>query len=154
MAMKKGLKKLYDDSEALESRLFSIPIDKYTSSKQMDEAGKIRIKLRDLDKAIKKMGGLGNSYGEFKDGGTVKQMKDGGLMEAIDKVKAQEMSSGGEPVPAKFKGFSKLPEKVQVKMNPDLATKFEFGGDVKGKKGRMMCRGMGIARKNKGFKIT
>ena len=80
--------------------------------------------------------------------------KDGGLMEAIDKVKAQEMSSGGEPVPAKFKGFSKLPEKVQEKMNPDLATKFEFGGDVKGKKGRMMCRGMGIARKNKGFKIT
>lgn len=80
--------------------------------------------------------------------------KDGGLMEAIDKVKAQEMSGGGEPVPAKFKGFSKLPEKVQEKMNPDLATKFEFGGDVKGKKGRMMCRGMGIARKNKGFKIT
>ena len=57
-------------------------------------------------------------------------------------------------VPNKFKGFSKLPEKVQEKMNPDLATKFEFGGDVKGKKGRMMCRGMGIARKNKGFKIT
>ena len=80
--------------------------------------------------------------------------KDGGLMEAIDKVKAQEMSGGGEPVPPKFKGFSKLPEKVQEKMNPDLATKFEFGGDVKGKKGRMMCRGMGIARKNKGFKIT
>ena len=80
--------------------------------------------------------------------------KDGGLMEAIDKVKAQEMSGGGEPVPPKFKGFSKLPEEVQEKMDPKLATKFEFGGDVKGKKGRMMCRGMGIARKNKGFKIT
>ena len=80
--------------------------------------------------------------------------KDGGLMEAIDKVKAQGMELGGEPVPAKFKGFSKLPEEVQEKMDPKLATKFEFGGDVKGKKGRMMCRGMGIARKNKGFKIT
>jgi len=80
--------------------------------------------------------------------------KDGGLMEAIDKVKAQGMELGGEPVPAKFKGFSKLPEEVQEKIDPKLATKFEFGGDVKGKKGRMMCRGMGIARKNKGFKIT
>ena len=84
----------------------------------------------------------------------VRGMKDGGLMEAIDKVKAQEMSGGGEPVPPKFKGFSKLPEKVQQKIDPKLATKYEFGGDVKGKKGRMMCRGMGIARKNKGFKIT
>ena len=80
--------------------------------------------------------------------------KDGGLMEAIDKVKAQGMELGGEPVPAKFKGFSKLPEEVQEKIDPKLATKFELGGDVKGKKGRMMCRGMGIARKNKGFKIT
>ena len=84
----------------------------------------------------------------------VKKKKDGGLMEAIDKVKAQEMSVGGEPVPPKFKGFSKLPEEVQETMDPKLATKFELGGDVKGKKGRMMCRGMGIARKNKGFKIT
>lgn len=236
MAMKKGLKKLYDDSEALESRLFSIPIDKYTSSKQMDEAGKIRIKLRDLDKAIKKMGGLGNSYGEFKDGGTVKQMKDGGLMEAIDKVKAAEptkmreggqapkrgrampsmrdsgdemietmspftgvlskgdqlrnvdgktmvvkkvpnpnfigkgmpisdadramirniigarkMENGGQAVPKKFKGFSKLPEDVQMQMDPNLAKKFRFGGKVGGKQ---MCRGMGIARKSGGFKIT
>jgi len=57
-------------------------------------------------------------------------------------------------MPPKFKGFSKLPEKVQQKIDPKLATKYEFGGDVKGKKGRMMCRGMGIARKNKGFKIT
>ena len=80
--------------------------------------------------------------------------KDGGLMEAIEKVKAQGMELGGEAVPSKFKGFSKLPEEVQEKMDPKLATKFEFGGDVKGKKGRMMCRGMGIARKNKGFKIT
>jgi hypothetical protein len=86
--MKKGLKKLYDDSEALESRLFSIPMDKYTSSGQMDEAGKIKIKLRNLDKAIKKMGGYGNTYDDYKDGGAVKKMKMGG--------KVQKMNMGGQ----------------------------------------------------------
>ena len=74
--------------------------------------------------------------------------------EDIFKKKVKKMQGGGEPVPPKFKGFSKLPEEVQEKINPKLATKFEFGGDVKGKKGRMMCRDMGITRKNKGFKIT
>ena len=86
--MKKGLKKLYDDSEALESRLFAIPMDKYTSSGQMDEAGKIKIKLRNLDKAIKKMGGYGNTYDDYKDGGAVKKMKMGG--------KVQKMNMGGQ----------------------------------------------------------
>ena len=142
--MKKGLKKLYDDSEALESRLFSIPMDKYTSSGQMDEAGKIRIKLRDLDKAIKKMGGLGNSYEDFKDGGAVKKMK-----------------LGGEAVPSKFKGFSKLPEGVQEKINPKLASTYEKGGKVekyggggKVKGGKMSCRGMGAAIKGGGYTIS
>ena len=115
---------------------------------KVDKDGKIRQtgkkRLKDGTISVQPEGGI-----KF-----IPNKKDGGLMEAIDKVKAQEMSGGGEPVPPKFKGFSKLPEKVQEKMNPDLATKFEFGGDVKGKKGRMMCRGMGIARKNKGFKIT
>ena len=46
---------------------------------------------------------------------------------------------GGEAVPAKFKGFSKLPEKVQQKMDPDLAEKYEKGGAVGS------CRGMGAA---------
>ena len=46
---------------------------------------------------------------------------------------------GGEAVPAKFKGFSKLPEKVQQKMDPDLAQKYEKGGAVGS------CRGMGAA---------
>jgi len=46
---------------------------------------------------------------------------------------------GGEAVPAKFKGFSKLPEKVQQKMDPDLAQKYEKGGAVGN------CRGMGAA---------
>ncbi len=102
MAMKKGLKKLYDDSEALENRLFSIPMDKYTTSGQMDEAGKIRIKLRNLDKAIKKMGGLGNSYEDFKDGGAVKKMKFGG--EVMDTTKAMPvgMMDGGKVKPMKM----------------------------------------------------
>ena len=49
------------------------------------------------------------------------------------------MEDGGEAVPAKFKGFSKLPEKVQQKMDPDLAEKYEKGGAVGS------CRGMGAA---------
>lgn len=49
------------------------------------------------------------------------------------------MEDGGEAVPAKFKGFSKLPEKVQQKMDPDLAQKYETGGAVGS------CRGMGAA---------
>lgn len=80
-------------------------------------------------------------------------MKDGGLAQAIEKVKAKEMKLGGEAVPAKFKGFSKLPESVQEQMNPDLAERFEFGGDVKGKKGKNVCRGRGIARPGTGFTI-
>ena len=82
---------------------------------------------------------------------TITMAKDGGLMEAIEKVKAKKMEAGGE-VPAKFKGFSKLPEPVQEKMDPTLAKKFGMGGDVKGK-GKMMCRGRGAAIKGGGFSI-
>jgi len=129
---------------------------------------------------------------------TVKGKKDGGLMKAIEKVKAKEMErggeagkggdlirvmkeleimerpdkekakfagrrnmlkkligkkEGGEAVPPKFKGFSKLPESVQQKMNPELAEKFGMGGDVKGKKSGNICRGRGIARPGTGFTI-
>ena len=75
------------------------------------------------------------------------------LNEAIAKVKAKGMQGGGEAVPPKFKGFSKLPESVQQKMNPDLAEKFGMGGDVKAKKSGNICRGRGIARPGTGFKI-
>lgn len=37
---------------------------------------------------------------------------------------------GGAAVPNQFKGFSKLPEEVQMKMNPDLARKYQQGGSV------------------------
>ena len=80
-------------------------------------------------------------------------MKDGGLAEAIEKVKAKEMETGGEAVPKKFKGFSKLPEAVQEKMDPTLAKKFEDGGPVKMGSGGGVCRGMGIARAGGKFKL-
>jgi hypothetical protein len=115
--------------------------------------------------------------------------KDGGLAEAIEKVKAKEMKDGGgvkmgpkipakikdpvkvkpipkkiikklvgfkeggEAVPAKFKGFSKLPEEVQKKMDPALAERFEDGGPVKMGAGGGVCKGMGIARAGGKFKV-
>ena len=67
----------------------------------------------------------------------VKKNKGGGLNAAIDRVKrVQGMEEGGE-VPKKFKGFSKLPEAVQQKMDPVAASKYEDGGEV--------VRGMGRA---------
>jgi len=50
------------------------------------------------------------------------------------------MKEGGA-VPAEFKGFSKLPEPVQVKMNPDLAQKYENGGEVRGARSAISGRG-------------
>ena len=49
----------------------------------------------------------------------------------------------------KYKGFSKLPEKVQEKIDTNLAQKYEKGGEVKKKKGNSkkngVCRGAGAA---------
>jgi len=57
------------------------------------------------------------------------------LMGATDR-QLMGMEDGGE-VPKKFKGFSKLPENVQQKMDPVAAAKYEDGGEV--------VRGMGRA---------
>ena len=65
---------------------------------------------------------------------------------------ARRMEDGGV-VPAKFKGFSKLPEDVQQKMNPTLAKKFKKGGPVKMGSGGGVCRGMGAARAGGKFKL-
>ena len=65
---------------------------------------------------------------------------------------ARRMEDGGV-VPAKLKGFSKLPEDVQQKMNPKLASKFEKGGPVKMGSGGGVCRGMGAARAGGKFKL-
>jgi len=42
------------------------------------------------------------------------------------------LEDGGEVVPNKYKGFSKLPEKVQQKISPKLAEKYAEGGVVGG----------------------
>ena len=67
--------------------------------------------------------------------------------------RATKMETGGEAVPKKFKGFSKLPEAVQEKMDPTLAKKFEKGGPVKMGSGGGVCRGMGAARAGGKFKL-
>jgi len=64
------------------------------------------------------------------------------------KRRPQEMEEGGKSgeVPNKYKGFSKLPEKVQEKISPDLASKYEKGGKVKKMMGGgQVCRGGGAA---------
>ena len=42
------------------------------------------------------------------------------------------MMEDGGSVPKQYKGFSKLPEDVQVKMDPAAARKYEDGGEVRG----------------------
>ena len=67
------------------------------------------------------------------------------------------MEKGGEAggVPKKYKGFSKLPDEVQEKISPDLADKYEYGGEVKGKKRKKskgnICRGGGAALRGTNF---
>ena len=43
-------------------------------------------------------------------------------------LQRQMFANGGAAVPNEFKGFSQLPEDVQMKMNPTLAKKYEEGG--------------------------
>jgi len=69
----------------------------------------------------------------------------------------QKMEDGGAAVPKKYKGFSKLPENVQKKIDPSLAQKYEDGGAVRKKKGKSkksggaVCRGAGAAIKGTRF---
>jgi len=72
-------------------------------------------------------------------GGAGRPMSDADRQLVNDIMRARNMEEGGEAVPAKFKGFSKLPEKVQKKMDPNLAQKYKKGGAVGS------CRGMGAA---------
>ena len=68
------------------------------------------------------------------------------LVELDKYLKSIGKEKGGEAVPKKFKGFSKLPEKVQEKIDPKLAQEYEYGGSVmKMKDGGSTCRGMGAA---------
>ena len=55
-------------------------------------------------------------------------------------------------VPDEYKGFSKLPEAVQEKMDSSLAKKYEYGGKVsKMDDGGAVCRGMGSAMRGGKF---
>jgi len=47
----------------------------------------------------------------------------------VEQIEAKNMKEGGA-VPPEFKGFSKLPEEVQIKMNPQAAKKYKNGGAV------------------------
>ena len=71
----------------------------------------------------------------LKRGGEVKKMSTGGAAE--------------KEVPKKYKGFSQLPEDVQEQMNPSLAQKYEYGGEVRKKNSKSkktgVCRGAGAA---------
>ena len=61
-------------------------------------------------------------------------------------------AEGGEAVPAKYKGFSKLPEPVQQKIDPKLARQYRYGGKVaKMESGGAVCRGMGAAMRGGKF---
>ena len=63
-----------------------------------------------------------------------------GTMTQRDRSKPKMLKEGGD-VPAKFKGFSSLPEPVQVKIDPDLAQKYENGGEVRGARSAISGRG-------------
>ena len=77
---------------------------------------------------------------------------------AQDLASMEEGGVAGGKVPKKYKGFSKLPEKVQEKISPDLADKYEYGGEVKGKKRKKskgnICRGGGAALRGTSFSGT
>ena len=94
-------------------------------------------------------------YKRFMDAYNAGSKAGGGMMEMRKKGMGLKMAAGG-PVPSKFKGFSKLPESVQEKMSPALASKYEKGGMVKkrAKSKSKKSRGMGIAKRGGKFKGT
>jgi hypothetical protein len=149
----KGLAKMITNIEKGKTGIKTVDMQKRKDAaltknlKKLAKRTKVRAKPQTLDITPKP----GGAFSIQKE--TITMAKDGGLMEAIKKVKAKEMETGGEAVPKKFKGFSKLPEAVQEKMDPTLAKKFEDGGPVKMGSGGGVCRGMGIARAGGKFKL-
>ena len=149
----KGIGKMITDLEKGKTGIKTVDMQKRKDAaltknlKRMAKRTKVRAKPQTLDITPKP----GGAFSIQKE--TITMAKDGGLMEAIKKVKAKEMETGGEAVPKKFKGFSKLPEAVQEKMDPGLAKKFERGGPVKMGSGGGVCRGMGAARAGGKFKL-
>jgi hypothetical protein len=149
----KGLAKMITNIEKGKTGIKTVEMQKRKDAaltknlKKLAKRTKVKAKPQTLDITPKP----GGAFSIQKE--TITMAKDGGLMEAIKKVKAKEMETGGEAVPKKFKGFSKLPEAVQEKMDPTLAKKFEDGGPVKMGSGGGVCKGMGIARAGGKFKL-
>ena len=79
------------------------------------------------------------------------------LIRLLESAGVSSMKDGGAAVPKKYKGFSKLPEKVQKKIDPSLAQEYKKGGAVKKKKGKSkkssgaVCRGAGAALRGTRF---
>ena len=84
--------------------------------------------------------------------------KDGGLMEAIEKVKAKEMKEGGDPTKELVGGQKKLDKNKDGKISGEdfkllRAEPMKLGGVVKMGAGGGVCKGMGIARAGGKFKL-
>tara|TARA_Y100001937_G_scaffold100233_1_gene137072 strand:+ start:419 stop:934 length:516 start_codon:yes stop_codon:yes gene_type:complete len=137
-------------------------------AKILGESGKT---ISDADRA-RIMGMMGESGKTISDADRQRAMDRAGMLEALEAAemgmmsdadadrlrkqlgmkrggKVKKMEDGGAAVPKKYKGFSKLPEKVQKKIDPSLAQKYEDGGAVRKKKGKSnktgVCRGAGAA---------
>ena len=95
-------------------------------------------------------------------GGKVKKMKEGGMSKKDKELFGEtEMDqkppkgfkkSGDKKTSDNKKGFSKLPEKVQQKIDPEMAKKYNYGGKVKKMKngGKVKShRGDGCAMRGK-----
>ena len=89
-------------------------------------------------------------------------MKDGGLAEAIEKVKKEDavkMEAGGDPANALKGGQKKLDKNKDGKISGEdfeILRNMKFGGSVKPVKmgaGGGVCKGMGIARAGGKFKL-
>ena len=125
----------FDDIAEMVSRVYAMEFDQENPKGQMsdkDKAIMLAEKLRRI-RAKNKANPMGK-----KDGGVVKKFNEGGDAKTDGKV------------PNKFKGFSKLPEEVQQKIDKDLASKYKKGGEVKKKsaiKKRIAIRGFGIAKR-------
>jgi len=82
------------------------------------------------------------------------EFKELGMPTVKPRIRPERMEEGGK-VPNKYKGFSKLPEEVQEKISPDLASKYEKGGKVKKMMGGgQVCRGGGAALRGTKFSGT
>jgi hypothetical protein len=86
-------------------------------------------------------GGTGSKAGKAAIAGTQGNLAKGqSLLDAAKNKKRSNvgvssranpnLKKGGKVTPFKYKGFSKLPEKVQKKMNPKAASKYKKGGKI------------------------